>query len=263
MQVYAELALLENFCMDFTLLFAAKSACKNTASVKRLVLAAAVGAAFAVAFPLFGLGGAWAVIVKILSGLLLCLIAGKFKGVKSYIKFGGAFLGFTALLGGALIAIFSLAGLDYLSGTGFILSKIPIGIPLFGALIIILTAKKLAKRLKKTCSNSVECRIYAGQSQVSIKGFFDSGNKVYSRGAPVSVIPKEAAEKLIDKSRIKEGVKIHTVAGSKTIDVFTADKIEINFGEKTETIFKVKIGVSPRRADCAILHCDLLEDLNV
>lgn len=261
MQVYAELALAENFCMDFTLLFAAKSAVKNTASAKRLALASALGAVFAVVFPLFSLNAVWAVIVKILSGLLICLVAGRFKSIKAYVKFAAAFLIFTALLGGALIGIFSLTGLDYSAGQGFILSKIPIGIPLFGALLLILGAKKLAARLKKTCANSVNCRIYAGQSQIDIKGFFDSGNKVYLKGLPVSVIPQEAAKKLLDVSGIKEGVKIHTVAGSKTIGVFTADKIEIDFGEKRETLYKVKIGVNPNRADRAILHCDLLEDI--
>lgn len=261
MQVYAELALAENFCMDFTLLFAAKAAVKNTASAKRLALAAVLGAVFAVVFPLFKLPAVWTVVVKILSGLLLCLAAGRFKNFKGYIKFAAAFLIFTALLGGALVGIFSLTGLNYSAGQGYILSKIPIGIPLFGALLIILGAKRLAARLRKTHANSVNCRIYAGQSQIEVKGFFDSGNKVYLKGAPVSVIPKEAAQKLLDLSGIKDGVKIHTVAGSRTIGVFTADKIEIDFGERRETLYKVKIGVSPNRTNCAILHCDLLEDL--
>ena len=263
MQVYIELAMLENFCMDFTLLYAAKVISKNQASVWRQVLGAIFGACFAVAFPLFKLSGAWAVVVKIASGLVLCLISCKIKGVKSVVKFCGIFLILTALLGGALIGIFSLAGLDYKAGEGYMLSSIPIGIPLFGGLLIIIGAKKLAERLKKTHKNTVTCRIYAGQSQIEIKGFFDSGNKVYSNGVPVSVIPKSIAEKLTDKSRIKESVKIHTVAGSKTMDVFTADKIEINFGEKINTLSGVKIGVSPQRIDRAVLHCDLLEDLNV
>lgn len=263
MQVYIELALVENFCMDFTLLYAAKVISKNQASVWRLVLGAVFGACFAVLFPLFKLSGAWAVVVKIASGFALCLISCKIKGIKSFIKFCGFFFILTALLGGALIGVFSLAGLDYKAGEGYMLSSIPIGIPLFGGLLVIIGAKKLAERLKKTHKNTVICRIYAGQSKVEIKGFFDSGNKVYSGGVPVSVIPETTAEKLIDKKRIKESVKIHTVAGSRSMDVFTADKIEIDFGEKINTVSGVKIGVSPQRIDRAVLHCDLLEDFNV
>lgn len=263
MQVYVEFALLENFCMDFTLLYAAKAAVKNSASYWRIAFGAVLGACFAVVFPLFKLGNVWAAVLKILSGLVICLLAGKFKSFKGCLKFCGVFLVLTALLGGALIGIFSLAGVDYISGEGYILSSVPVGIPLFGALIIIIGAKKLAARLSKSHKNSVTCRIYAGQSHIELKGFFDSGNKVYCRGAPVSVIPKEEAEKLSVGVRINDEVKIHTVAGSKTIKVFTADKIEINFGEKTDIIYGVKVGVSPQRIDRAVLHCDLLEDLNV
>ncbi len=260
MQVYVELALLENFCMDFTLLYAAKAAVKNAASKKRLSVASALGACFAVVFPLFNLPPAWGTVVKIFSGLVICLIAGKFKSVISFIKFAGAFLGFTAVLGGALIGIFSLAGTEYEFGNGYTLSSVPVGIPMFGGLVIILFAKKLAARLKKTAANAVNCRIYAGELQAEVKGFFDSGNKVYCRGAPVSVIPADAAKKLLPAARIESGVKIHTVAGSKIMEVFTADRIEVDFGETKKTFEKVKIGVSPNRINRAVLHCDLLEE---
>ncbi len=263
MQVYIELAVLENFCMDFTLLYAAKVAVKNPSPFWRILIAAVLGAAFAVVFPLFKLGAVWSVVVKVCSGFLICLVAGKFKGIKSYLKFSFAFLVFIAILGGALIGIFSLTGLDYAAGEGFILSKIPIGIPLFGALLIIIGAKKLASRLKKSSKEVVTVRFFVGSSSAEVKGFFDSGNKVYCRGAPVSIIPKEVAEKIVDESRIKDGVKIHTVAGSKIIKIFTADKIEIDFGEKKNNYNGVKIGISPQRINTAVLHPDLLEDVNV
>lgn len=263
MQVYIELALAENFCMDFTLLYAAKLAVKNAASVKRIALAACLGAAFAVAFPLFKLGAAWAVVVKIVSGLLICLIAGRFGKFKSYIKFSAVFLTFTALLGGAIIGIFSLAGLDYLSGNGYLLSKIPIGIPLFGALLLIILARKIAARLKKSSGETVTVKVFVGSECAEIKGFFDSGNKVYCSGAPVSIIPEEAAEKIIDEARIKDGVKIHTVAGSRIIKIFTADSVEIETGGKTNKFKGVKIGISPNKIDRAVLHPDLLEETGV
>ncbi|MDE7083043.1 MAG: sigma-E processing peptidase SpoIIGA [Clostridia bacterium] len=263
MQVYIELAVLENFCMDFTLLYAAKAAVKNPSPFWRIIIAAILGAAFAVVFPLFKLGAVWSAVVKVLSGFLICLVAGKFKGIKSYLKFSFAFLIFTAFLGGALIGAFALTGLDFAAGEGFILSKIPIGIPMLGALLIIIGAKKLAARLKKSRKDTVTVRLFLGGESVEVKGFFDSGNKVYCRGAPVSIIPEEIAEKIVDGSRIKDGVKIHTVAGSKIIKIFTADKIEIDFGEKKNNLNGVKIGISPQRINTAVLHPDLLEDIYV
>lgn len=260
MQVYVELAVLENFCMDYTLLYAAKTVAKNPASYFRVGFGAAIGACVAVVVPLLNLNAAPSVIVKIISGLLICLSAGKFNGVKSYLRFTGIFLILCAVLGGALVGVFSLAGLDYESGGGYILSSVPVGIPLFCALLLIIGAKRLAVRLTKNSKNAVICRIYAGQSEVELSGFFDSGNKVYYKGEPVSVIPKDAAEKLIDADGIKDGVKIHTVAGSKTLKVFTADRIEIVAGDKTYVLKGARLGISPNRIYRAVLHPDLAEN---
>ena len=260
MQVYVELALLENFCMDFTLLFCAKVVSKNRAHVFRLVIASIFGACFAVVFPLFNLPSWLSIIIKILSGLIICAIAGKFQSIKAYIKLTALFLAFTALLGGALVGIFSLAGISYEADTGYILSSVPIGIPLFGALILIIVARKIAAKLKKVDRTEVSCTVYNGENKVSLNGFFDSGNKVYYLGQPVCVIPLIEAHKIIDETRIESTVKIHTVAESKKLKVFTADKLEICKGEKVTTFKGVKIAVSPF-ADKAILHPDYMEEI--
>ena len=263
MQVYIELAVIENFCMDFTLLYSAKVAVKNRAGVWRIALSASFGALFAVVFPLFKAGEVLAVILKIASGIVLCLIAAKWDGFKSFIKFAGAFFIFSAVLAGVLLGLFNLTGWSYETGQGFLISSVPIGIPLFLSLLLIIGAKALANRLKKNHKNSVICRIYAGQLLAEVKGFFDSGNKVYVKGSPVCVVPKEVLIKLSEKVRINESVKIHTVAGSRIIDVFTCDRMEVDFGESVKNYKDVKIGVSPQKINMAVLHCDLLENGNV
>ena len=259
MWVYVELALLENFCMDFTLLYCAKSVAKNSAGWKRISLASALGACFAVVFPLFKLPAAAAVILKIISGLAICFVAGKYKSFKGYVKLTAAFLVFSALLAGALIGIFSLAGISYAQGGGFILSSVPIGIPMFGALMLVIAARVIKNKFSKGSKKEVACRISAGQAEVSLTGFFDSGNKVYHKGVPVSVIPESTAKKLVDLEGIIDGVKIHTVAGSKTIKVFTADRLDIDFGDRVQSFKGVKMGVSIAPINCAVLHPDILE----
>lgn len=260
MQVYVELAIVENFCMDFTLLFCAKLVSKNRAGIFRLCIASALGAAFAVVFPLFKLQAVWSILIKLLLGLIICAVAGKYGSFKAYIKMSALFLGFTALLGGALIGVFSLAGISYAEGKGYFLSSVPIGIPLFCALLLIILARRIAAKLKKAGKTTVLCKIWSGEKFVELSGFFDSGNKVYHMGQPVSVIPQFAAKKIIDENRIKGAVKIHTVAGSKKLKIFTADKIEINSGEKTETVKNVIIGISPNPTGGAVLHPDILEE---
>ena len=251
---------MENFCMDFTLLYCAKLIVKNRAHIFRLVIASVFGACFAVVFPLFKLGVALSVILKIFSGLIICLVAGKFQNIKAYIKLTAVFLAFTAVLGGALIGIFSLAGISYSADGGYILSSVPIGIPLFCALILIIVARKISAKLKRVDKVEVECTVYYGKNKVSLNGFFDSGNRVYHFGQPVSIIPLEKSKKIIDETRIESTVKIHTVAESKKLKVFTADKLEIRKGEKVMTFKGVKIALSPY-ADRAILHPDYMEEI--
>ena len=41
--------------------------------------------------------------------------------------------------------------------------------------------------------------------------------------------------------------------------VFTADRIEIDFGGRVREIKAVKVGISPNAISRAVLHCDLLE----
>ncbi len=259
MEVYVEYALAENFCMDFCLLYAAKAATKNRASVWRVSLASAVGACFAVIIPLFGLVGWAAIAVKVISGGALCLLAGKFPHIKGYLKFAAVFAALTFALGGALIALFSLANVNYLTGGGVILSSVPVGIPLFCALCLALVIKKLAAKFVHANSKiAVTCRIYAGQSCVKVPAFFDSGNKVYRRGSPVSVLPQNFAKKLIDAQGIKTFVSVHTVAGDKKLPVFTADKIEIDYGQKVISLRGVLFCITDAGSR-AVLHPDLAE----
>ena len=246
--------------MDITLLYCAKIVAKNRGHILRLVLASVFGACFAVVFPLFAIKGVLAIIIKIFSGLIICAVAGKFQSVKAYIKLTAVFLGFTALLGGALIGIFSLAGISYFEDTGYVLSSVPVGIPLFCALILIIIARKIVRKLKKVEKFEVSCTVYNGENKVSLNGFFDSGNNVYYLGQPVCVIPLKDARKIIDYKRIESSIKIHTVAESKKLKIFTADKLEIRKGEKVTTFKGVKIALSPF-ADKAIIHPDYMEEI--
>ncbi len=259
MQIYAEYALLENFCMDYMLLYTAKIAVKNPAGYGRLAVSSVLGACFAVLFPLIKLSGVLGTAVKIAFGFVMCAVAGKFAKFKGYLLFCGAFTAATFVLGGALVALFSLANISYMAGEGYLISSVPVGIPLFCLFLLAAAVKALLKRFGKVSRRQVQCRIYCGEKAAVCKGFFDSGNKVYHHGAPVSVVPVYIACKLVDISGIKSFVEIHTVAGNSKISVFTADKIEIDDGEKVTERRGVLLGVSPKHIAAIVLNPDLAE----
>lgn len=259
MQVYAEYAFAENFCMDFTLLFAAKAATKNPTGYWRIAIAAALGACFAIAYPLFGIDGTAGIAVKLASGAAMCGLAGKFNSFKGYLKFTAVFSAVTFLLGGALIAVFSLAGISYGEGGGYIISSVPIGIPMFAALALALIIKKIRSKFVANKAIAAHCKIFMGGKSAACNGFYDSGNKVYMGGVPVSIVPPYVARQLVKVDGIKTFVDIHTVAGKSRIKVFTADKVEIDDGTKVITRQNVAFGVSPRHVAKIVLHPDLSE----
>lgn len=260
MQVYAEYALIENFCMDFALTFCAKALTKNPCGYRRLAFAATLGACFAVVYPLFNLNAAWGVVVKILSGVLLCAVAGRYTKFIGFVKFIAVFTASTFLLGGALIALFSLTGASYQGGGGYLLSSVPVGIPLFCAVVLGIIIKTVAKKIVANRSKTeYDCTVVKGDKSACCKGFYDSGNKVYSGGKPVSIIPEEVAKKLVDVSRIKTFVDIHTVAGKGRIAVFQAEKVVLGSAEGERELRGALLGVSPHRIKKIILHSDLSE----
>lgn len=263
MQVYVEYALLENFCMDFSLLVIAKWASKNPAGYLRVTLAALAGAVFAVAFPLFGLTGVLAILVKVVAGGAMCAVAGKYQSVKGYLKFTAIFTASTFLTGGALVALFSLAKVDYAEGGGVILSSVPVGLPLFTVALFAIAVKKIksayARAHPKSGKVTASCKIYCGEKTATCTAFYDSGNKVYYSGAPVSFIPRHVAHLLTDGGRIKQFVDIHTVAGQTQVGVFRADRVVIDDGVSVIERRDVLLGVSPQRIYRAVLNPDLLE----
>ncbi|MDE6558158.1 MAG: sigma-E processing peptidase SpoIIGA, partial [Clostridia bacterium] len=211
MQVYAEFAIVENFCMDFTLLAAAKAASKNPARYWRIAVASVLGACFAVVYPLISIGGAVGIIIKLAAGAAMCALAGKYQSFKGYLKFTALFLAATAVLGGAMLGLFSLAGISYEEGGGFLISSVPVGIPLFGALMLVIIIKKVRAKFVSGKAVTAVCKIYFKDKSAVVSAFYDSGNKVYYGGAPVSIIPSFVAKQLTDTGGIKSFVDIHTV----------------------------------------------------
>ncbi len=260
MEVYVELALAENFCMDWVLLYCAKAVTKNNCSYRKITFTAAVGACMAVVFPLLPTPVWLSVIIKIVGGALLCLLCVKHPKILPYLKFAAAFFGFSFALGGGLIALFSFTNLSQTTQNGYYLSKIPVGIPLFFALLCVLAAKCLGRRLSlKKSNDNLRLQITCGGAQTKCAGFYDSGNKVFYCGSPVTVIPPDIAKKLCNVNEIKTFVQIHTVAGSKKMPIFTADKVEINDGKKAIICYGVKLGVSPSAIERAVVHPELSE----
>ncbi|MFQ7701150.1 MAG: sigma-E processing peptidase SpoIIGA [Coriobacteriales bacterium] len=243
MEIYIEYALAENFLLDAMLLWLAMKAAKQEISLWRIVLAAAIGAAFAVAFPLLKTGKTIAYILKFSVGALLCLVAVKGKGIGRYALTALLFFGFSFALGGALLAVYSAFSIDYgVTENGYLTESAPVGLVLSGSAVFAIVAVTLTKRLyrRRAMRRFVyPCKIELDGRTVKAEGFFDSGNRAQAGGIPVCFLSPDLAFDLLGDKVMTEEMTIMTMGGESRIKIFLADSLEIYCGDKPNIIKKV------------------------
>lgn len=224
MTVYIEYVLIDNFVIDFFLLSAAFSITgKKDKGIKR-ILAAISGAVFALVYPLITDLGFLTVILKIVMGLIVVFSAAKYNSLKEYYVNCVVFFALTFSVGGAVIGVFSLLGLDYNGETAIAFSVIPV-------YLIIRAIKGVVKYFFTRAeeeSNAYECEITLNENTVKLKGFMDTGNSVYDGDSPVVICNKKTALKIMGKSfpRIKY-IPIKTATGESKVLSFKSDEFKI------------------------------------
>ena len=193
MVVYVEYALAENFLLDGMLLYLALRAAKRKIRKKRLFFAAALGAAFAVAFPLLPMPEFLAYLLKFAFGGLLCLVA---NGRGRYAATCVFFFGFSFVFAGALFAL--LNGFE-VSGTksgSYELARAPATFTLCGGAAFAVLALDLVKKLyrKRAVEKfTYDCEIRANGKTAFAAGFWDSGNTAAKHGTPVCFVSPDIA----------------------------------------------------------------------
>lgn len=234
MTVWLEIALLENFLLDGVLLYLALCCARVKIKVWRLLLAAALGAAEAVVFPLLTLPVWAAYLVKVLGGILLCATAVHSKSLKRHLIATAAFFALTFALGGALTAIYSFADVEYAEGNGYLVEQAPIGLILGAGGAFLIAAQCAIKaffRFRKVQRNLLSCTLTAAGREVNWQGFADSGNLLTFRGKPVCVISAAACLALFGRGAKEAGrIRLSTVNGGCESPVFECEKLTIRAG---------------------------------
>ncbi len=266
LEIYIEYAFLENFLLDTTLLFLSLKASKKKTVYKRLFLAGALGAIFAILYPFLILPPIFNSVLKIAVGALLCLMAfGRIKNKKDggrYALNAVYFFIFSFCFGGALLAVFPFA-------EDTALGKIPPAytFSLFTALTVISLA--LVKRLYRRYAVEryvYPCTVRRLGKEVEAFGFYDSGNFAEHKSLPVCFLSPDLAFDVFEGELFKAGeielaeTKIRTMSGEKTLRLFKAE-IEIKTREKTvkrEAYFALSVNMLSRGYKL-ILHSRIFE----
>ena len=258
MTVFIEYAFIDNFIIDYLIFKTTFKIAKKKVSVARILICSLIGAVFAVLYPLITANNFIITVVKIIFGLFLTFIAGKFNGIKDYINFTAVFLGVTFLLGGTLIGVYSILGINGSSEFSVALAFVPV------YLIIYPVNKVIAYifRKKDLSSFIAEVTVFFDGKSVTLCGFFDTGNNLYDGVNPVIVASKKAILPLISPKLIKTAKKISvkTVNGVSEKISFVPDKTVIYYGDKRNIFNNVTVCLTDENTGeyQVILHPSLI-----
>lgn len=236
MVVYLEYAFLENFFIDFSLLYLSVKGVNERIVPFRIVLAACLGGIEAIVFPLLSIPQLFQYVIKALGGTLLVLVALSTGIVKNYVKAIVIFFLTTFALGGFLTAIYSFFKIEYVEGSGYLIESIPVAL-LFGTgtmfLIFLRHLMKQFQRKKLFSQCNFSCEIIEKEKKISGICFADSGNLLQFQGRSVCIISAVAAYVLFLQSHPIGNVYITTVNGRKKTHVFQAERLTIQCEGRT------------------------------
>ncbi len=256
MVVYAEYAFLENFLIDAELLYLALKCARGRVRLWRLFLAAAVGAAEALVFPLLPLPLWAAYLVKILGGVLIAVAAVSKGTKKTYFVAIVSFFLMTFALGGLLTAAYSFFGVEYAEGSGYLVEQAPVALVLAlagGFCILVTLGARRFYRYRCEKRAVLPCVLSVGGKTVHWKGFSDSGNLLSFRGEPVCVASAAAVFALFGPHPRAEGhIRIGTVNGGRDSPVFRCDSLKV--GEKVSEGALIALGAVESGEYQIILH---------
>lgn len=274
MDVYIETVLLDNFVIDYIILFAVSKTLHLKIKKKFLAFASLFGAVFALLLPLINLHEVLLFTLKMCCGVLMIFIIIR-KPLKKFLLSFFLFVIYTFVTGGAIIGIILFFnGNIYSAATLNYNFKVPVWAIAVGAMFIVLSTLKLVKFIDKKrhvfpFKRRVE--ISLGKNNCECEAFIDTGNGVFdSEGQGVNIISFNLAQKLIGEEKLNNVIiglennlvyekKACFVAGGKKSIFFLIkiDSLKIYLDNTIHTIESVPIGISLTEFkgidDCQIL----------
>lgn len=284
MEVYIEYVLIDNFVINYLILLLTKKTMKLRTTFLRMLISSMLGTIVAILLPLFSLPS-WAMIfIKIILGLLMVFILSRYYKLKEFLFAFLLFLGYTLFLVGASLATLLAFGtsLDLLAQGGYDIA-VPLGIILLIVAIyvyILVESAKYFTRKKDMQPYIKDVKLFLANKEIDLKGFVDSGNKLYDRktGLPVVIVSMKSLEKHFSKEVLENLVlengdlgkfkNVHlisynTISGEpKKMVVFSADKMVIKSGVNEYITNRFMLGVSYKVFNDAVPY-DLLLSSNL
>uniref|UniRef100_UPI004055D57F sigma-E processing peptidase SpoIIGA n=1 Tax=Acetatifactor sp. TaxID=1872090 RepID=UPI004055D57F len=206
-ELYVDSLFLVNFVMNLYLLLLTNRSVFRTATRKRLILGAALGAIFSL-LPFLRGGPQWIRMVLGIPGstIVMIVVAFRVNSIRAFLEIAEKLLLYSILLGGTMLLV--VKKIPWLEVNGVGLS----GVLGMGA-ILYLWFWYLAER--KAGQNSC-CRVTLanGTSRITVRALIDSGNSLIEpiSGKPVSIVEKDVIYKLWEKEpELYRAIPYHSI----------------------------------------------------
>ena len=220
MTIYLDLLFLFNWWIDFFLLIVVKLTLKRMTKIIRIIIASFVGA-LSIIFLFLNISYLGFLIIKILLGVLMCIIAFKYKSLSYTINNLIYLLMSGIILGGAINLI--KVNLETNKFLYFLIVTLITPIILLGYV-------KQNKKLKKNYSFYYQVKlIFKNLKEINLSAFLDTGNKLTDpvTNKPIILVEKKCL-KGVYNIRSPMYVPIKTVNKSSLIECFKPEHIIIN-----------------------------------
>lgn len=262
MEIYIEYVVFNNFLVDTMVLYWAGIAGGRKASFWRIAISATIGTLYAVFLPYISFKGDIA--VKIALAVIMTLVAYRYNNIRAYALTLIYFFAFTFLLGGAIIALTYLGEYELYNSLTYPNSA-RTGLIAAG-LIAVTFAVKIASRVMKEYIRKrryiYNVSISHNKKSVTVRGFVDSGNRLYCGAYPVIIIDREVFEELFTKDEAdacSKYIDVNTINATRKTKVFDVDGLSLEYNGEVKSVERVKAILSERKfKDYKILlHSDM------
>ncbi len=247
MEVYLEYAIIDNLIMDYLLLKGTAKLTKTRSTFFRLSLGAIVGTIIAVIIPIFNLNDGLAFLIKIILAMLITLISCEHKSVFNYLKFLNVFILLTFAVGGMIIGVLSLLGIDYSTEGVKNAGVLPVGVNFLVAFICYKIIKKVTLSKINKLNKNFECEITLEVNGIRKKfmAFVDSGNTLIDAktNLPVLVCESVVIDELFNGKSASRFMPITTASGIGDLALYDIDSVTISINGTTR-VFDAVLGFS-------------------
>lgn len=247
MRVYIEVVILDNFLMDFFLLFALAQCFAPRPKTIRLVLAALLGTVYAVLAPLKTFLFLQSAICKGLSSAAMVFIAYGRMPWQQLLRRYAAFWGLSVFMGGFVMGIGALFGAVRPMGGLLALS----GPPLWALLLLGFAAcwggRQLFFALKRRAvrtAHDAQVEVTHRARTIIVQAVLDSGSDLHDpiTGLPVVLLPQLSFARLCPEGEAElsdckgAGVPYYTADGMGTVQTYAVDEVRVIANGRTTCV---------------------------